>query len=190
MSTSLLMVCGLNFLEWTLETAMHPFKDGSTALHQAAFSGSIEIVALLLSLGADGLMRVSSIMPVISNNSMWPLFAQDFEGRTPLHWCTNNHDSKCVEILLDKVVQASVHSVSHISLSKVPGLDVDIRDGASMTSLMWAAFHGRTEQVRTLLAKKADPALRDMDGMTAAHWSIQRHDTRVLQVKDTLHYCL
>ena len=61
-------------------------------------------------------------------------------------------------------------------------MDVDIRDGASMTSLMWAAFHGRTEQVCALLAKGADPSLRDMDGMTAAHWSIQRHDTRVLQV--------
>ena len=54
-----------------------------------------------------------------------------------------------------------------------------------MTALMWAAFNGRTEQVRALLEKGADPALRDMDGMTAAHWSIQRHDTRVLQVSLT-----
>lgn len=51
-----------------------------------------------------------------------------------------------------------------------------------MTALMWAAFHGRTEQVRTLIAKGADPSTRDMDGMTAVHWSVQRHDTRVLQV--------
>ncbi len=62
---------------------------------------------------------------------------------------------------------------------------MDIRDGASMTALMWAAFNGRTEQVRTLLEKGAEPSLGDMDGMTAAHWSIQRHDTRVLQVKAT-----
>lgn len=66
---------------------------------------------------------------------------------------------------------------------QVPGLDVNIRDGALMTALMWAAFHGRTEQVRTLIEKGADPSMRDMDGMTAVHWSIQRHDTRVLQVK-------
>lgn len=32
--------------------------DGSTCLHQAAYSGSIEMVALLLSIGADGLKRV------------------------------------------------------------------------------------------------------------------------------------
>ena len=33
--------------------------DGSTCLHQAAYSGSIEMVALLLGLGADGLKKVS-----------------------------------------------------------------------------------------------------------------------------------
>ena len=34
-------------------------SDGSTALHQVAFSGSIEMIALLLSLGGDGTIRVS-----------------------------------------------------------------------------------------------------------------------------------
>lgn len=51
-----------------------------------------------------------------------------------------------------------------------------------MTALMWAAFHGRTEQVRVLIAKGADPSAKDMDGMTAVHWSVQKNDTRVLQV--------
>ena len=36
-----------------------PSQDGSTALHQASFTGTIEMAALLLSLGADGLTRVS-----------------------------------------------------------------------------------------------------------------------------------
>lgn len=65
---------------------------------------------------------------------------------------------------------------------QVPRLEVDIRDGAMMTALMWASFHGRTEQVRVLIEKGADPSARDMDGMSAVHWSVQRHDTRVLQV--------
>ncbi len=34
--------------------------DGSTCLHQAAYSGKLEMVALLLSLGANGLKRVST----------------------------------------------------------------------------------------------------------------------------------
>ena len=66
--------------------------------------------------------------------------------------------------------------------NQVPGLGIDVRDGAFMTALMWAAFHGRTEQVRVLIAKGADPSAKDMDGMTAVHWSIQKNDTRVLQV--------
>ena len=34
--------------------------DGSSCLHQAAYSGTVEMVALLLSLGADGLKKVSA----------------------------------------------------------------------------------------------------------------------------------
>lgn len=51
-----------------------------------------------------------------------------------------------------------------------------------MTALMWAAFHGRIEQLRVLIEKGADPAIGDMDGMTAVHWSVQKHDIRALQV--------
>ena len=51
-----------------------------------------------------------------------------------------------------------------------------------MTALMWAAFHGKPSHIKMLLENGADPSLKDVDGMTAAHWSIQRHDTRALQV--------
>ena len=74
-----------------------------------------------------------------------------------------------------------------MSFSQVPGLNVNIRDGAMMTPLMWAAFHGRPEHVRLLKEKGADSALRDIDGMAAVHWSVQRHDTRALQVGEQLY---
>lgn len=51
-----------------------------------------------------------------------------------------------------------------------------------MTALMWAAFHGKPNHIKVLLEKGADPAISDVDGMTAVHWSVQRHDTRALQV--------
>ena len=51
-----------------------------------------------------------------------------------------------------------------------------------MTALMWAAFHGKPSHIKLLLEKGADPALGDVDGMTAVHWSVQRHDTKALQV--------
>lgn len=93
--------------------------DGSTALHQAAFSGSIEIVALLLGLGADGLMRASPPHLTSSNSHSSYIkhffFAQDFDGRTPLHWCANNNDSQTIDILLDKVV-VTVHLLLLVSI--------------------------------------------------------------------------
>ena len=36
-------------------------SDGSTCLHEGAYSGSLKMVALLLSLGADGMKRVMTI---------------------------------------------------------------------------------------------------------------------------------
>ncbi len=51
-----------------------------------------------------------------------------------------------------------------------------------MTPLMWAAFHGHQQHVIRLVEIGADPQMRDIDGMTAVHWSVQRHDTRTLQV--------
>eukprot|EP00731_Ephydatia_muelleri_P030709 Em0022g223a len=122
-------------------------KDDSTALHDAAYSGSAEMVALLLSLGAQGMQR-------------------DNQGRTPLHWATNNEDSRCVSMLLDKV----------------PELHVDDRDASGMTPLMWAAYHRKPEVIKALLEKGADQFLADLDGMCAVHWAVQRHDTRALQV--------
>ncbi len=42
-------------------------SDGSSALHQVAFSGSIEMIALLLSLGGDGTLRVSCVYELSLN---------------------------------------------------------------------------------------------------------------------------
>lgn len=68
------------------------------------------------------------------------------------------------------------------SVVQVPGLNINVQDGAMMTALMWAAFHGKPNHIKVLLEKGADPAISDVDGMTAVHWSVQRHDTRALQV--------
>ena len=74
--------------------------DGSTSLHDAAYSGTAQMVALLLSLGCNGLIQVS-----ISINTVhqFLLILQDTEGRTALHWSTYNRSSECIEMLLDKV---------------------------------------------------------------------------------------
>ena len=42
-----------------------------------------------------------------------------------------------------------------------------------MTSLHWAAFHGRTGHVKLLVGKKADLLSRDTDGKLPLHWAAQ-----------------
>ena len=84
----------------------------------------------------------------------------------------------------------------------MPNLDVNVRDAALMTPLMWAAFHGKPENIRvlteygagkymllTLYTQSAhwttiisDQSLFDVDGMTALHWSVHGNDTQALQV--------
>lgn len=78
--------------------------DGSTVLHQAAYSGSIQVLSLLLSLGADGMMQVSSLhlLPLPLLLTSFPCL-QDNEGRTPLHWCSNNPNARAIGIILGKV---------------------------------------------------------------------------------------
>lgn len=105
------------------------------------------MMALLLSLGADGLKK-------------------DNEGRVALHWATYNDDPECINLLLDKV----------------PGQSPNIQDGAKMTPLMWAAFHGKPINIETLRKRGADSQLKDKDGMRAIHWSIKSMNTRALQV--------
>jgi len=52
------------------------------------------------------------------------------------------------------------------------GWDVDSRDAAGQTALHKAAFLGYTVAIRTLLAFRADPSVRDSDGFTPKTWPV------------------
>jgi ankyrin repeat protein len=56
------------------------------------------------------------------------------------------------------------------------GIAIDARDEAGQTALMGAARAGRTELVRALLARGADPALQDVWGYTALTWTASSND--------------
>jgi ankyrin repeat protein len=47
-------------------------------------------------------------------------------------------------------------------------------DAQGMTALLWAAYHGHAELVRRLLARGADPAVRDPRGATALMLAAER----------------
>ena len=48
------------------------------------------------------------------------------------------------------------------------GADIDAQDDGGRTALMYAAKYGRKEALQILLARGANPAIRDNDGRTAA----------------------
>jgi ankyrin repeat protein len=58
--------------------------DGSTALHQAVYSSTPNVVDMLLHHQADP-------------------HHKDNQGQSPLHWATNNQSIKVLSYLMDKV---------------------------------------------------------------------------------------
>ena len=44
-------------------------------------------------------------------------FLQDNNGRYPIHWVTNNSDTRCTQLLIDKVIYShavvGIHNVGH-----------------------------------------------------------------------------
>ena len=51
------------------------------------------------------------------------------------------------------------------------GADVDAKDEAGMTALMWAALGGNTDTVKVLLDAGADVSVKDRQGTTARLWA-------------------
>ncbi|WKZ48702.1 MAG: ankyrin repeat domain-containing protein [Anaerolineales bacterium] len=128
---------------------------GSTPLHLAVENVSIEMVELLVSMGA----KVEII---------------DGEGRTPLHVAIG----KCLEsysIERDKFIQ-----IATILLQS--GADVNSLDKSLLSSLHHAAILGDREIVTFLVKNGANINLRGAKGFTPLHWALCANiETRDIQ---------
>lgn len=113
---------------------------GRTALHWAAQYGHATIIHMLLRSGAN-------------------MMNDDYQGRTALHCSMAAENPAALQILL-----------KHLAGSKVVGAGINFADDDGMTPLMWAAYHGHYNHMRLLLAHKADPILRDVEGKTALQY--------------------
>jgi ankyrin repeat protein len=137
-----------------------PQGDGMTALHWAAERGDQTLAAMLLKAGAN------------------PAAVTRLGGYTPLHIAAKGGRHSVIRLLLDtKVAKAEINAMTTtgaaalhfaaasgdsetIALLVDHGADVNVRESEwGQTPLMFAAALGRTDAVKALLARKADPRI-------------------------------
>lgn len=155
-------------------------NDGWTALMFAAARGDVESVRALTQNGADvnaaNKWRQTALMAAARTGSVEKVRAlleagaiasqQDLDGNTALAIAAS--------------AGAPVEVVEALVRSDCP---VDAADRDGVTPLMKAAERGDAEQVRALLAAKADRSLKDsVNGWTAKDWAAKRDDEKGREV--------
>lgn len=128
---------------------------GLTALHYAARFGHAHVAATLLAHGADVDARAAG-------------------GQTPLDWAVVFQRPEVIRLLLDAGAEVGVFAAAGLGLcdrlaallDAQPEL-VDARNDWGGTPLMVAALADRFGAAALLLARGADPTLRDQRGWTA-----------------------
>jgi uncharacterized protein len=119
---------------------------GTTALARAAKGGDVEVVRLLLKHGANpSLPTVQGVTPMMMAAGTG-YAGRDSRGR----YQTEEQAMQIINLLLDA------------------GADPNQRANDGATALHGAANRGRSALMQALVARKADPAIRDARGRTAA----------------------
>jgi ankyrin repeat protein len=154
---------------------------GATPLIEAAKTGDITIVKLLLERGAN-------------------INAADANGGTALTEAVIHAERETVRLLLDKGASVKVRTgalaypvlamaamrgdveIARVLLEK--GAEVNAADTNGMTPLMWAASNdaGNQELVGLLLAAGADPKMAAKSGETALTAALRRGETPVAAI--------
>ena len=124
--------------------------------------------------------------------------ARDKDGKSPLHFATDNGSAEAVTALLDAGADLDVwdrsgftplHRAAAQGSAEVvtalldAGADLDARAVNGMTPLHFAAENGHAEAVTTLLEEGADSNVRDNDGKMSLDYAADNG-----QLKDTAVY--
>lgn len=167
--------------------AMHVADDsGRYPLLIAAQKGFVECAKQLLSLSDEDQARELDDHSLGDCNRLL-LSHWDTQGRTALHLAVAQDDLEMVELLLQETSGANVNGFDlqrrvplHLavdlasngliitSLLVERGANLHVMDERGDTPLHWAAFSGREQIVRQLLASGADPTMVNSDWETPA----------------------
>ena len=140
--------------------AIHARFHGATALHRAAARGDTAMLEVLLERGAL-------------------LEEPDETGETALAWATDEDRDAAVDLLLSHGARPTLIDLAarglHLLLERALDADPSMVDQESGqgTALHAAVRRGRGASVRVLLARGADPRLRDDLGRTPAELARQ-----------------
>jgi ankyrin repeat protein len=151
-----------------------------SAIYRGIWSGSSDVVALLIGHGADLEVRgIRSETPLnAAAGKRDPNIARlvieqgvslnekDERGQTPLDWALDRENKAVVELLLAGGAEPTIHAaayVGHIALTKRlldSGTDVNQRDQENCTPLYYAALGGNADIVELLIAHGATVNIR------------------------------
>lgn len=156
-------------------------EESSTPLHVAVDAGNVEVVRVLLKYGACPLVikddtppplhlacsqgRLEMVRNMVDQCGAAVLRGTDTKKKTPLHYSAFSNHSKSIINYITSQLTA----------------DINKQDCKGKTPLHIAISSGNLTSVMELLARGADPAVRDYRGHNALHFAVLYNRTAIIQ---------
>ena len=148
-------------------------EENSTPLHAAVDGGHYTVVEVLLKHGSDPTL--------IKEDQPPPIHVACSQGKLDMVKVMVDHFGKQILQSLDHFGQTPLHrSASGINCTHVisylmaEGVEVDPVDNQGRTPLVYAIIVGSLSAVKELLSHRADPLIKDQQGLNALHFAVNR----------------
>jgi len=152
---------------------------GFNALHLSIFGGNLEIIKLILNLGANPNFKISSADIEVSDDDVEP--DENITLSEPI-----------TEEFLDEINNLGNISAIHISVKNCSieitelllerNANPNIYDQGKCTPLHWSVSKNDQETVKLLLAHKANPNAQDIVGNTPLHDAVRRQKVDIINL--------